>query len=241
MARTFKQPPRQNLSKIPILIEDTRHYSAYFDISQLNWNRTFHAGKNGFLIRGTSFLKQDSGILIEIVDRFNSPVFVNPIVGVSEGGSRLVSVEIFQETERGPGKLIILGTAETYIDGRPIPASWKDRPNVRWEIPIQIEPRNRNVTEIRLANSPIATVAENNFNTTRIDSTTVTDSLYKASLQYDYATHKSDGYAITMLDSNDVPVSFFDTVNVDGMFSGSLFKRVIETSSAGTITTVSGG
>ena len=35
--------------------------------------------------------------------------------------------------------------------------------------------------------------------------------------------------------------AFFDTVNVDGIFTGSVFRKTIESSSAGVITTVSTG
>ena len=237
MARTFKQPPKQNLFGIPVLIEDTTSYSEYFQIS--DFNRTFHAGKNGFLVRGSPFLLQGSQISIELLDRFNNPVFATPVDGFSEASSRLVSVEISQKVPRGPGKLILLGTAETYADGTPIPEKFLGRPNVRWVVPIQIEPRNQNISTIRLSNVPIATVGERNFTTTKFNTATITDSGYTASLQYDYATHKSDGYAITMLANDGSPAAFFDTVNTDGYFTGSIYRRVIESSSLGTISVVS--
>ena len=41
MARTFKQPPRQNLLRVPVLIEDIKSYSEYFEVSDLN--RILHA------------------------------------------------------------------------------------------------------------------------------------------------------------------------------------------------------
>ena len=70
MAKTFKKLPKQNLLRIPVLIEDTKSYSEYFEISELN--RIFHAGKNGFLIRGSDFLAQNTDISIEVLDRFDS-------------------------------------------------------------------------------------------------------------------------------------------------------------------------
>ena len=98
MARTLKTPPRQNLLRYPVLIEDPKFYSEYFEVSELN--RVFHAGKNGFLIRGSQFLKQGSQISIEVLDRFNSPVFSTPVDNfIGEGGSRAVSTEIYQTTQ----------------------------------------------------------------------------------------------------------------------------------------------
>ena len=242
MAKTFKEPPKQNLLRVPVLIEDTKFYSEYFEISGLN--RILHAGKNGFLIRGSEFLSLNSEISIEVVDRFGNAVFSTPASGFSEAGSRLVSIEIYQKTYRGPGKLVILGTADRYSNGKPIPSRYRGRPNVRWVVPIQIEPRNQNTSKIRLANNPIAVVDEKEFATTRIDTTTVTDvlSTYTASLQYDYATHKSDGYAITMLSGSypiPEPVAFFNTSNADAYFTGSIVRRIIESSSLGTISVVS--
>ena len=115
MAKTFKEPPKQNLLRVPVLIEDTKFYSEYFEISGLN--RILHAGKNGFLIRGSEFLSLNSEISIEVVDRFGNAVFSTPASGFSEAGSRLVSIEIYQKTYRGPGKLVILGTADRYSNG----------------------------------------------------------------------------------------------------------------------------
>jgi len=222
MARTFKQPPKQNLIRLPVLIEDVRSYSDYFQVSDLN--TVFHAGKNGFLLRGSEFLKRNTQVFVEVLDRFDNPVFTTAITNFSEGGARLISTEIFERTERGAGKLVIVGTADRYSNGTTIPTSQTQTPNVRWVVPIVIEPNNQNTTKIRLSNSPIATVAEKNFTTTRIDRVTTTDSTYTASVVYDYEVHKSDGYAITMLDSSSTPVNYFDEINIDGYFTGSIYK-----------------
>ena len=120
MAKTFRRPRGQGLFRTPVLIEDIDTHSKYFEVSQLD-DRIFHAGKNGFLLRGTGVLKPNSEISIEILDRLNNPVFVSPVDDYEEGGSRLISVEIYQKTADGPANLIILGTAQTYADGSPIP------------------------------------------------------------------------------------------------------------------------
>ena len=148
MARTRKNLRGQGLFRKPVLIEDTTSYSKYFEVSQLD-DRIFHAGKNGFLIRGTNLLKSNSEISIEILDRLNNPVFASPVIDYDEGGSRLVSVEIYQKTADGPANLVILGTAQTYADGRSIPREWQNKPNVRWVIPVQIETANPNTAPIR--------------------------------------------------------------------------------------------
>ena len=179
MAKTFRKVPRQNLLRIPVLIEDAKFYSEYFEVSELD--RIFHAGKNGFLIRGSQFLRQGSEISIEVLDRYNSPIFSTPVANYSEAGSRLVSVEIFQKTNDGPGKLVIVGSAETYADGRPVPDEYRGRPNVRWTVPIQIETANPNTSPLRLANRPIVDITEKAYLTSRINTTEATSSVYTAS------------------------------------------------------------
>ena len=190
------------------------------------------------------------------MDRYESPIFSTPVANYSEAGSRLVSVEIFQKTNDGPGKLVILGSAETYADGRPVPDEYRGKPNVRWVVPIQIDVGNPNTSTLRLANNPIVDITEKEFLTTRINTTEVTSSVYTASLTYDAQGHLSDGYAISMLTGSGGVVqagpvvdpgtgvsgnegislvgSFFDTVNLDGVFTGSLWRRVVEVDGAKT-------
>ena len=232
MARISKQPSRQNLFGYPVLIKDDPAHSQYFDISELE--RTFHAGKNGFLIRGSQFLKTGSQISIEVLDRYDNPVFVSAVEDSDEGGSRVVSVEVYQTTPNGLGSLIILGTADRYASGQPIPNEWQNKPNVHWVVPIQIETARENTSTLRLAGSPSASITEQEYITTRITTTEVTNDVYTASLTYDHEVQASDGYAIAMstnsialTDSLDGNAIFFDTINTDGHFSGSIFKRVV--------------
>jgi len=227
MARTFKQPPKQNLSSIPVLIEDTSFYSQYFEINDLN--RILHAGKNGFLIRGSDFLQNGSEIYIEVLDRFQNPIYSTPINGYSDGGSRLISIEVYQKTERGPGTLTIVGTAKQYADGRPIPPKYLNTPNVRWTVPIQIEPRNPNTNKIILNGPPSSSVSvlEKLFTTTQVETRKYTVPAYTASLTYDYDVHISDGYAIRMEDSAGSKVPFFDISHSIAYFTGSIARRKI--------------
>jgi len=230
MARTPKLIVERNLLKVPVLIEDAVSYSKYFEVSRLNPN--FHAGKNGFLIRGTQYLKQGSTIQVEVLDRYGKTVFSNIVGNYSEGDARLVVSEITQKTRKGPGKLVVVGTAINYEDGSLIPASQQQSPNVRWVFPIDIDPSRRNTSKLILQNTPARilnglSVTRTDFNTTSRTDAFVTSSTYTASLDYDFEGHRSDGYAITMVDSSGTPIPFFDDVNIDGYFTGSLYKREI--------------
>jgi hypothetical protein len=232
MARTLKTPPRQNLLRYPVLIEDPKFNSEYFEVSELN--RNFHAGKNGFLIRGSQFLKLGSQIAIEVLDRFNSPVFCTPVDNFSEGGSHAVSIEIFQKTLDGPGKLVILGTAETFSDGSSIPEEWQNKINVRWVVPIQIETSNQNTSPLRLTNEPVAIITEQDYLTLSRNRISLTSSLHTASLTYDHNVQSSDGYALVMQRHVSTD-TFFDTNKsssfvANGIFTGSLYRRIVEVS-----------
>ena len=98
MARTFKEPPKQNLLRIPVLVEDVRSYSDFFEVSDLN--TIFHAGKNGFLLRGSQLLKRNTQVFVEVLDRFDRPVFATAVPNFSEGGARLSLIHISEPTRR---------------------------------------------------------------------------------------------------------------------------------------------
>jgi len=230
MARTPKRVIERNLLKVPVLIEDTVSYSKYFEVSRLNPN--FHAGKNGFLIRGTQYLKQGSTIQIEVLDRYGKPIYSNIVANYSEGDARLVSVEVTQKTRKGPGKLVVVGTATTYENGTSIPVAQQNSPNVRWIFPIDIDPSRKNISKLILQNTPEQilnnfSVTRTDYNTTSRTDTTVTNTTYTASLDYDFEGHRSDGYAITMVDSSGNAIPFFSDINTDGYFTGSIYKREI--------------
>lgn len=158
MARTRKSLFKQNLNRVPILIEDTSQESVYFNIKQLN--SYFTGGRNAILITGTALLELNTEIFIEILDVNGNPIYVEAIKNFSEGGSRVIVVEIYENTPRGSAILTILGTAGRLANGNPIPQEWVRRRNVRWQKKLIIEPRNENTTPIRLKRQPELFVTE---------------------------------------------------------------------------------
>jgi hypothetical protein len=158
MARIRKVVTKLNLSTVPVYINDTKSYSDYFSLSQ--FDRYFTSGKNGFLITGTSYLTPQSEIILELIDSNGNPVFLNPITNYSEGGGRLISVEVYENTPPGPGNLYILGVARGTIAGGSIPVEWANKYNIRWTVPVNIEPSRKNVSIIRFKNVPEIFVTE---------------------------------------------------------------------------------
>lgn len=158
MARTRKAIQSLNLIKYDVLIEDRDTRSDYFKISQ--FDGYFYGGRNAFLIAGAEVLRPGTKILVEILNKDNRTVYSAPVPSFIEGNSRLVQVEVYEDTPIGPGKIVILGCADSYTDGTPIPDEWKGKYNVRWIADVTIAPAIENRTPIRFSNTPGITVEE---------------------------------------------------------------------------------
>lgn len=158
MARTRKSIQPLNLYKYDVLIEDTATRSDYFKVSQFDGN--FYGGRNAFLVAGTAVLKPNSKILVEILNKDGTTVYSAPVTSFIEGNSRLIQIEVYNDTPIGAGKLVLLGCAETYLDGRPIPTEWKDKYNIRWITDVIISPLVENKTPIRFETAPSMVATE---------------------------------------------------------------------------------
>lgn len=159
MPRTRKTLSKQNLATLPVLINDTAPESLYFNIKQLSG--VFSGGRNAFLISGTSLLKPNTEVLIEIIDSNGNSLYVEAIKGFVEGSARLVVVEVYENTPRGSALLSIVGTARINAEtNTALPNNAMQSPNVRWQKKLIIEPRNENTTRIRLKKQPEVLVTE---------------------------------------------------------------------------------
>jgi hypothetical protein len=159
MPRTKKTLSKQNLAQLPVLITDTGSESRYFNIKQLSG--VFTGGRNAFLIAGTSLLKPNTEILVEITDVNGNSLYVEAIRGFVEAGARMIVVEVYENTPPGVAILTIVGTARINAEtNTPIPEALTNKSNVRWQKRIIIEPRNKNTTPIRVKNQPQVFVEE---------------------------------------------------------------------------------
>ena len=158
MARTRKSIQPLNLYKYDVLIEDKGTRSDYFKVSQ--FDGYFYGGRNAFLVAGTGVLKPNSKILVEILNKEGTTVYSAPVTSFIEGNSRLVQIEIYNDTPIGAGKLVLLGCANTYLDGTSVPIEWQDKYNVRWIVDIIISPLIENKTPIRFEKNPSLVVNE---------------------------------------------------------------------------------
>lgn len=159
MPRTHKTLSKQNLSNLPVLIEDTGVESTYFNIKQLSGVLT--GGRNGFLITGTSFLKPGTQVLVELLDVNGNSIYTEAIRGIVEANSRLVAIEIYQDTPPGTALLSVVGTARIRAsDNTTLTDVQTSQPNVRWQKKIVIEPKRNNQTPLRVKLQPQVLVQE---------------------------------------------------------------------------------
>jgi len=219
MARTRKSIQPLNLYKYDVLIEDQGTRSDYFKISQ--FDGYFYGGRNAFLVAGTNALRQNSKILVEILNKDGNTVYSAPISNFIEGNSRLVQAEVYSDTPIGPGKIVLLGCADTYVDGTPVPTEWKDKYNVRWITDVIISPLVYNKTPIRFAKTPSLIVEEKFYSSP--SSSTFSENIQVPidfSFSPKYYNVFPNGYVLNVLTSN--TASEFISDYTDGIITGSV-------------------
>jgi hypothetical protein len=221
MPRTRKALGKQFLNQVPVLIQDSSQESVYFNIKKLD--SYFTGGKNAFLITGTGLLEPNTTIQLEILDVNGNSVYVEAIRNFSEAGSRVVVVEIYENTPRGPATLTILGTARLLGNGQPIPSEWQGRINLRWQKKLIIEPKARNNTPIRLKRQPEIITSELLLTGSLLSQSNINVGLGLATLIPKNVLNKQRGYIVT-LNSGDAFKSFHLTPKITG--SVTLQERV---------------
>lgn len=202
MAKTRNTIQAKNLASYDVYIEDTTLSSVYFEVTNLP--QYFTGGRNSFLVGGSSVLQNGSSIQIEILDANNQPVFYNPVTKYVQGGARMVSVEVNENTAVGPATIIIMGTAASTIDGQPIPPDWRNTYNVRWTGKVTIEPNLRNTSQIVLLDTPIVLSEENRLYNVATSSFTTSSIPFTASLTPTLYSGVQVGYLINAIS----PTSF---------------------------------
>jgi len=195
MSKTRNTIQTKNLASYDVYIEDNTPNSVYFQVTNLP--QYFTGGRNSFFIGGSSVLQNGSSIQIEILDSNNQPVFYNPVPKYIQGDARMVSVEINENTAVGPATIIIMGTAVSTIDGRPIPPDWQNTYNVRWVGKVIIEPNLRNSSQIVFLDNPVVLSEERRFYNVDTSSFTTASIPFTASLTPTLYSSIQVGYLIS--------------------------------------------
>lgn len=158
MAKLRKQIQSLGLLNYDVLIEDSATRSEYFKVTQ--FDGYFYGGRNAFLLAGSPVLQVRTKVFVEVLNSQGQSIYSSPVADYIEGSSRLIQVEVYKDTPIGPGKLIIVGCAEKFADGRDIPLKWKNTYNTRWVSDVIISPLVENRTPIRFTKTPSVFVQE---------------------------------------------------------------------------------
>jgi len=220
MAKTRKTLQLKNLAKYDVLIEDTSASSVYFQVTNLP--PSFTGGRNSFLLAGSSALKPGTNIQIEILDADGIPIYQNPVQKYVQGNSRLISVEINENTAVGFATIIILGQATVLPNGEPVPPDWQNSYNVRWTRRILVEPNLRNTSPLILENTPVVFAEERRLYGADTASYVTASIPFTASLTPTLYSSFQIGYTIRA----EAPTKFsakLRIVNLDTV-SGEIFK-----------------
>lgn len=150
-----------NLLEYDVFIEDTSQISEYFSVSNLP--PSFAGGRNSFLIGGSSYLQNGTEIQIEILDSQGKPIYQSMVPNYVEGNSRMISVEIYDDTAPGFATIVLMGKARRTTSGQQFPTEWENVYNVRWTTRILVDYDLKNTAPIRFEILPQVLVEEKRF------------------------------------------------------------------------------
>ncbi len=204
-----------NLLEYDVLIEDTSQISEYFSVTNLP--PSFAGGRNSFLIGGSDYLQPGSEIQLEIIDSVGNPIYQSMVPSYVEGNSRMISVEIYNDTAPGFATIVMMGKAVITPSGQTFPAEWQDVYNVRWTKRILVDYDLKNTAPIRFELPPEVLVEEKRFfniNSSSYDTYTVP---FTASLTPLIYSPVQIGYGIDV-----VAPSSFSADYASSRFTGSL-------------------
>jgi hypothetical protein len=124
-------------------ILDTEFLSKYFVLQEFYPQLT--AGKNSVTFNGSELLKKGGEILVECIDSAGKPLYIEAVTKLNssykESSGYILSIQVFNETSNGAGKLILYGTTTTGA-------------SVKWIGNIIIDKTKQNSSTVRFYTSP---------------------------------------------------------------------------------------
>ena len=149
MHRNASSKKRINLADKGADVVDKSYRSTYFVVSELN--STFTAGKNYFTVNGSSLLKKNSPISIEVLDSSGETVYYetgrNGYFSRLDTTDLIISVHVLDDTAEGFGSITIVGTTE-------------DNKSVMWTSTIKINPTLDNDSRVVFLKNPELEIQE---------------------------------------------------------------------------------
>lgn len=130
------------LSTMSVDIEDTSFLSKYFSIAE--FNPVLTGGRNPIAFNGSNFLKEGSEIQVQCIDSNGNSLYIErprSTTQFTDVAKFILSINVFNETYNGSGKLIFVGT------------STKNE-IIRWTADVTIDKTVQNASKVRFYNKP---------------------------------------------------------------------------------------
>ena len=155
-----KKNSYKGLAEIDVLINDTKHDSQYFKIS--NFPDQITSGKNYFNIKGNAKLLEPGSVIeVEVMpENGTEPIFHEVHRYLDDALRRVVTIYGYPEYMTGLATVSIVGVAKYRGGGRLISPNWRGKRNVRWQGNLYIDPLKTNVTDIIFLKQPRITINE---------------------------------------------------------------------------------
>ena len=157
MPLVFKKSFRDRVDNITVLVDDKTSSSPnYFRVSDVP--QTLTKGKNLIKISGhPTNLKEDTQIFIDVRDSNGNPIYYEIPDYIEDDKSRVISIWVYHDkgddnTPNGEATITLVGIANNDVDGLPVPASYKNKLNVRWQTKVNVD-RDRSSTTPIIFNS----------------------------------------------------------------------------------------
>ncbi len=195
----YKIPqPRGYITK-DYLVEDLSSDSPdYFAIQDLPVK--VGGGRHLIKLKGNGInLKLNSTIDVEMIDNEGQNIFTEVVDLVDRFGVYYIYFDVYDITARGIGYLHIVGIANFDLNGKQIPTQQQKEYNLRWSTSINIEPFERNDSELIFNEPPV-------IQANQIIAPIRTKPIYTAS---------AFAYVIQNTTSSNIQTSYFNNLDLD--------------------------
>jgi len=167
MARQKRYNRKKDLLNVPVLIEETGITSKYFQIYDVP--EELPMGKSSFLIGGSQLLVPQIKLQIEIIDSAGGVIYSQPVFGYTEGTSKRIAIEVYEDTPPGRCQLVVLGEIDPSKVDFNIPAEFRGKYNLRYTRDLSVNLTIPNTLPIRFYRTPKATVEANSKGVIELD------------------------------------------------------------------------
>lgn len=225
MQRIEKKLFYQGLKDYPVYKEDTDN--TIFNV--VNVPTIFPQGKSYFLILGSRELRQDSDVLVEILDSTGQVIYYE-VPKYLENAGRAISVWIYDHITPGEANVTILGELER------VPNEWKNKPNIKQSFRIYVNPQIVNKEPIKFSVQPEVTasyVERSYLYWTKNISTLNTFNLHENHKTFFGAPYLSDSSYLILIMSSGYPYVPVTESGFDQYWSGAIFEAYDVTLSDG--------